>query len=160
MSRFRTEQQKLRFFVCDFSQFFVMLRFTLLVFVITYKSRLPILPNLLYSKKFPLYLPFWHFAVSAVKAYVHAKANAANLKIKVSYLMVRVIYSWDSIVFQVSCYVFFKLRVFEQGIHIINEFFNWSKLFIQEVLKTESIRKHWHWVISIFSGQKPCTRII
>ena len=23
----------------------------------------------------------------------------------------------------------------------------------QEVLKTESIRKHWHWVISIFSGQ-------
>ena len=39
--------------------------------------------------------------------------------------MVRVIYSWDSIVFQVLCYAFFNLQVFEQGINIINVFFNW-----------------------------------
>ena len=40
------------------------------------------------------------------------------------------LYSWDSNVFQVSCYAFFKLGVFEQGMNIINVFFNWSKLFI------------------------------
>ena len=31
------------------------------------------------SEKFPLYLPFWHFPVSSIKAYLHAKANAASL---------------------------------------------------------------------------------
>ena len=34
------------------------------------------------------------------------------------------------IIFQVPCYAFFKLAVFEQGVNIINVFFNWSKLFI------------------------------
>ena len=35
------------------------------------------------SKKFSLYLAFWHFPVSAIKAYLHAKAYAASLWIKV-----------------------------------------------------------------------------
>ena len=47
---------------------------------------------------------------------------------KVCYLMFRVIYSWDSIVFQVWCYAFFKLRVFEQAINIINVFFQLVKV--------------------------------
>ena len=87
---------------CDISQFFVKLIFT------EVQSELPIQQNLrklqkkrkshdflcylrflavlchvnqltFFCEKFPLYLPFWHFPVSALKAYLHAKASAANL---------------------------------------------------------------------------------
>ena len=44
---------------------------------------LPIEPNHK-SEKLPIYLSFWHFPVSAIEAYLHAKANTANFQIKVS----------------------------------------------------------------------------
>ena len=91
------------------------------------QSRLPILPNLLKVRKVSA---LCHFDIS-LSAFLHAKGNAANLSIKVCYLKAGFeLYSWDSIVFKVSFYAFFKLGVFEQGINIINVFFNWSKLFI------------------------------
>ena len=75
----------------------------------------------------------WHFGISlsAKLKHIHMQRPAQTI-FKYRFVILRFEwYSWDSIVFQVSSfYAFFKLGVLEQGINIINVFFNWSKLFI------------------------------